>query len=214
MDECAACGAAVDGAAAYCDDCADRDGERAGSDRDGGRRVGDHDRPTASGSTAGDRSGVAAPEERAVAALLAVAAVVGGFATLESLSFLPEALGFFDPVDTVGFLLNAALKLALVVAFAVGAKRLADGTADADRIGRALRGLAVVSVALTGLAVVAPFSIFRWLPTVLDPGAIVVDVAVRYLAPGSFTIGPALLGIAGVGAVISFVAGTVLSTDR
>jgi len=220
MDECAECGARVDGAAAYCDDCADRGGGRAPTDRDrggAGARTVDRD-GGADGVTTVDRGGghgaVASPAERAVAALLGVAAVVGGFSSVESLSFLPEALGFLDPVETGGFLLNTTVRLGLAAAFAVGAKRLADGTADAGRIGRALRSLAVVSVVLTGVAVLAPFGVLRWVPSVLDPGAIVVAAAVRYVTPGPVTVDPALLGIAGVGAVVSFAAGTALATDR
>lgn len=202
MAECAACGAPVDAATTYCDDCADRS-TGSGTDRS---------RAAATTVAGRERRGdvVASPTERTVAALLAAAAVVGGFTTLESLSFLPESIGFVDALYAVGFLANVAIQLGLAVAFAVGAKRLADGTADATRYGRLLQALAVLSVVLTAVAVYAPFAVLRWLPTVLDPGAVVFNLAVREFASGQYALGATLVGVAGVGAVVSFAAGTAL----
>ena len=206
MDECAACGARVDATATYCDDCADEGSARSTTASHAREATG------AAGRTDRDGGAVASPTRRAVAALLALAAVGSAFTFAQSLAFLPEALRYFRAVQTVGFLVNQTVDLALVVAFAVGAKRLVDGTADAAQYGRALQGLAVASAVLTVVGALAPRSALRWVPSFLDPGGIVLNVGLRYLGPGAIGVELALVAVGGVGAIISVVAGRALAT--
>lgn len=195
MDECAACGRPVDDAT-YCGNC-----------------TGERDDAPESRSPRRTDDGVASPRARLVGSFLALAAVVGGVAAARSLVYLPEVLAFFDPIDSVGFLLTQAVNVALVVAFAVMAKRLFDDTADAPQYGRILQVLAVASVAFGVLVTVLPDTVARWLPAVFDPGYVTLNVAARYLAPVVFSGPLTTLGLGVVGASVTFAAGTALATD-
>jgi hypothetical protein len=196
MDECAACGRPVDDAT-YCETCTE-------------------DRATfvSSRSPQPTDDGVASPRARLVGAFLALAAVVGGVAAARSLVYLPDVLTYFDPLDSVGFLLTQAVNVALVVAFAVMAKRLFDDTADAPRYGRILQTLAIASVAFGVLVTILPDAVARWLPAVFDPGYVTLSVAARYLAPIVFSGPLTTLGVGVVGASVTFAAGTALATDN
>jgi len=108
MDECAACGATVDGYATYCDACGDGDGDGDGDDSGHARP---HDRTHRPEEASFD---VPSPVARGVGALLASAVLLGGFTTFQSLQYLPEALSYYEPVDTVGFFANQLLTVASV----------------------------------------------------------------------------------------------------
>lgn len=200
MDECAACGATVDGYATYCDACSTDAGD---GDSNPGRRgrVRHSEEPSYDAPS---------PVARGVGALLVAAVLLGGFVTLQSLRYLPQVLSFYAPLETVGYLLNQLITIALLVAFAVMAKRLLDGTADADRYGRLLKALAVASVASGVVVTTTPERLSRWLPTFVDPGYVVLNVVARYTYPDVFVqeLGVLLLGI--VGASVTFAAGTRL----
>ena len=195
MNACADCGRPVkDGT--HCDDCSEDD--RAA---------------TTPGTRAARSDAVPSPRARGVAVLLAIAAVLGGVAAVRSLVYVPEALAYFDPVDSVGFVVVQGVNVAVVTAFAVMAKRLFDGTAPAARYGRILQVLAAASVVVGALVLTLPDGVVRWLPAVFDPGYVTLSVAARYLAP--VVLGGPLttfaLGVAGAG--ISFAAGSALRRD-
>ncbi|WP_227131285.1 hypothetical protein [Halorubellus salinus] len=194
MDECVACGASIRGASAYCDDCAERasDGTASAPSREGR---------------------VSSPAARAVAILLAAAALLGGFQTVQTLQYLPQAVVLGLSLDTVGFLAVQAVNVTLLVAFAVMAKRLFDGAADRARYGRVLRALAAASVAFGTLVTVLPNPVVRWLPTVVDPAYVVLNVLAFHVAPTVLWAEWQVLAVAVVGASISFAAGTALRQD-
>lgn len=196
MEECAACGARVDGAATYCDDCADRanDSERAGER--GTRAVTD----------------AASPAARAVAVLLAVGALLGGFGTLQSLRYVPQALSAGPSLDTLGFLTTRALRVTLLVVFAVMAARLYGGTANVARYGRALQALSAGTVVFGLAVVVFPAAFGRWLPTLLDPASVALHALAFFLAPGFLFGELSVFGVAVVGAAVSYLAGARLET--
>jgi hypothetical protein len=198
MDDCAACGARVEDARTYCVDCAR--GET------GDELAGRSDER----SMTSRRDVVASPRARAVGVVPAVAAVLGGLAAVRSLVYVPEALAFFDPVDSIGFLLVQGVNVGVVLAFAVMARRLFDGTAATARYGRVLQGLAAASVSVSALVVALPDGITRWLPAVFDPGYVTLSVVARYLAPVAFSGPLSTFGLAVVGAALSFAAGSAL----
>jgi len=201
MDDCAACGARVENGRTYCVDCAQgaTGDERASLDELRSRTT--------------RRDAVASPRARGVGAVLALAALLGGVAAVRSLVYVPEALAYFDPVDTVGFLVVQGVNVALVAAFAVMAKRLFDGTAEAARYGRVLQALAAASVVVGALVLALPDGVVRWLPAVFDPGYVTLSVAARYLAPVAFSGPLATFGLGVAGAAVSFAAGTALRRD-
>jgi hypothetical protein len=195
MNACADCGRPVDGGT-YCDACT-------GDDRD-----------ATTARTRGARSdGVSSPRARAVAVLLALAAVLGGIAAVRSLVYVPEALAYFDPVDSVGFLVVQGVNVAFVAAFTIMAKRLFDGTAGAARYGRVLQALAATSVVVGALVLTLPDGVVRWLPAVFDPGYVTLSVAARSLAPVVLSGPLATFGLGVAGASVSFAAGTALRRD-
>ena len=198
MDDCAACGARVEDARTYCVDCA------RGETGDGvARRVDERSRTP-------QRDVVASPRARGVGVGLALAAVLGGVAAVRSLVYVPEVLAYFDLVDSIGFLLVQGVNVGVVVAFAVMAKRLFDGTAATARYGRVLQGLAAASVSVSALVVAVPDGITRWLPAVFDPGYVTLSVVARYLVPVAFSGPLTTFGVAVVGAAVSFAAGSAL----
>jgi len=204
MDECAACGATVDGYATYCDACGDGDGDGDGDDSGHARP---HDRTHRPEEASFD---VPSPVARGVGALLASAVLLGGFTTFQSLQYLPEALSYYEPVDTVGFFANQLLTVALLVAFAVMAKRLFDGTADTHRYGRLLQLLAVASVASGVVVTATPDTITRWLPTFVDPAYVVLNVVLVYTYPDVFARDLGFLALGILRATVTFTAGARL----
>ncbi|MFC6953168.1 hypothetical protein [Halorubellus litoreus] len=196
MDECVACGASVRGATTYCDDCANRDDDAA----------------TAT-STASVDDRVSSPTSRAVAVLLAAGALLGGFQTVQTLLYLPQAVAVGWSPDTLGFIAVQAVNVTLLVSFAIMAKRLFDGTADRARYGRVLRVLAVASVGFGTLVTALPNPVVRWLPTVMDPAYVVLNVLAFHLAPTVLWTEWQMLAVGVVGAAVSFGAGTALQRD-
>ena len=201
MNDCAACGARVEDARTYCVDCA-----QGATGDEATRRIDERSRTPR-------RDAVASPRARGVGVGLALAAVLGGVAAVRSLVYVPEVLAYFDLVDSIGFLLVQGVNVGVVVAFAVMAKRLFDGTAATARYGRVLQGLAAASVSVSALVVAFPDGITRWLPAVFDPGYVTLSVAARYLAPVAFSGPLTTFGVAVVGAAVSFAAGTALRRD-
>lgn len=199
MSECAACGGHVDGFATYCDACSDDDSGAASSERTQRSETATHD--------------ATSPVARSVGILLAAAVALGGFMTFQSLQYVPQVLSFYTPAESVGFLLNQGITVALLVAFALMAKRLFDGTADVDRYGRILQVLAVASLASGVIVTAFPNAITRWFPTLLDPAYVVLNVVVfhTYRAVFAQELGVLLLGV--VGASITFAAGTRLRRE-
>lgn len=196
MAECAGCGRTVDDDATHCDACASEPSEHTPTPR------------------AVHHDDVASPRARVVGAFLAIAAIVGGVAAARSLVYLPEVLAYFEPIDSIGFLLTQTVNVALVVAFAVMGKRLFDDTANAARYGPVLQVLAVASVAAGVLVTVLPDTVARWFPAVFDPGYVTLNVAARYLAPVVFDGPLTTLGVAIVGASVTFAAGTALADTQ
>ncbi|WP_323676587.1 hypothetical protein [Halorubellus sp. PRR65] len=196
MNECVDCGRPVRGGSAYCEDCANRDG----------------DGPTTT-TTASVDDRVSSLTSRAVAVLLAAGALLGGATVLQSLQYAPVAVSAGRPLDAVGFLVVQAVNATLVVGFAVMAKRLFEGRGDRARYGRIVRILAVASVVSGVLVTVLPNPLVRWLPTVVDPAYVVLNVLAFALAPSVFASEAQTLAVGVVGASVSFVAGTALQRD-
>lgn len=194
MDECAACGARVDGATTYCDDCADRASDSTRGQGRGSRPVRD----------------AASPAARAVAVLLAAGALLGGFGTLQSLRYVPQALSAGLSLDTLGFLATRALRVTLLVVFAVMAVQLYDGTANARRYGRALRALAAGTVGFGLAVVVFPAAFGRWLPTLLDPASVALHALAFFAAPRLLFGELSVFALSVLGAAVSYLAGTRL----
>jgi hypothetical protein len=193
MDACADCGRPVDDRT-YCDACGDRASDPTGSADGGSRAV----------------RGAASPAARAVAVLLAAGALLGGFGTVQSLRYVPQALSAGLSLDTLGFLATRALRVTLLVVFGVMAVRLYDGTANVARYGRALRALATATVAFGIAVVVFPAAFGRWLPTLLDPASVALYSLAFFAAP-RFLFGElSVFAVALVGAVVSYLAGVRL----
>lgn len=191
MDKCAACGAPVDGDATYCTVCSDRYGGATGSTEHDDTESFDTTRPTV----------------RGVGLLLVGAVVLGGFRFLQSLEYISAALRLSTGADTVGFLLNRLVVLAVLVAFAVMAKRLFDGRADVDQYGRRLQTLAAASAIAGVLVTVTPGIVGTWLPTVFDPASVVLTAVLTETSPGVFRGDLGLFGVGFAGAAITFLAG-------
>ena len=73
--------------------------------------------------------------------------------------------------------------------------------------------LAVASVLSTTLVTVLPDPLVRWLPGIVDPASAVLNVLVFLVRPSLFGVEWRMLALVGVGAAISFAAGTALKRD-
>jgi len=188
MASCATCGANVGDGRTYCSSCA------GGADR----------------SRQGAVDAVPTPLHRAVAAFLAVATLLGAVGAVRSLTFLPLVVRQFRGVDAVGFVATRLVLIGFLVAYAVMAKRLYDGSADAETYGRVLQAVALLSAASGVVVTVLPDATARWLPTVDGPAHIVLTTAAFYLARDVFASDWQVLALGVAAAIVTFAAGTAL----
>lgn len=171
MSDCASCGRPVDGVGTHCDRCRTARNHRPAGDSD-------HRNATTQGS------GSARDAERStqyVATFLGASALIGGLPALTALTLVPELLRYPGRLDFYAPWVGIFTAIPLLVAFAVMAKRLLDGTADHDRYATVLSALGGTTVLLGILDWFDPDGVPYLLPHGFDPGFVLVDVLLQEL---------------------------------